>query len=44
MGVATAAAPLGEWETIADPQSGRPYYVNRVTGQTSWSPPPTAMV
>jgi len=27
------------WEQVTDPASGRPYYCNRSTGQTSWEPP-----
>lgn len=27
------------WEMITDPASGRPYYCNRATGQSSWEPP-----
>lgn len=32
------ALPPG-WEQATDPSSGRPYYCNRATGQTSWTPP-----
>lgn len=38
-------APMGMpglppgWEMISDPASGRPYYCNRATGQSSWEPP-----
>merc|ERR1712151_437890 len=28
------------WEQATDPASGRPYYANRSTGETSWTPPP----
>jgi len=27
------------WEQITDPASGRPYFCNRATGETSWTPP-----
>lgn len=27
------------WETVHDPETGRPYYVNRVTNVTSWDEP-----
>eukprot|EP00962_Isochrysis_galbana_P005888 scaffold1585_cov96-Isochrysis_galbana.AAC.2 len=27
------------YQKLTDPSTGRPYYVNLVTGQTSWSPP-----
>lgn len=30
------------WECIPDPASGRPYYCNRATGQSSWEPPAMA--
>lgn len=30
--------PYG-WEQIPDPASGRPYFCNRATGETSWTPP-----
>jgi hypothetical protein len=29
-----------DWEVAVDPNSGRPYYFNRVSGETSWEPPP----
>jgi len=32
------ALPVG-WETGTDPASGRQFYFNRGTGQTSWTPP-----
>jgi len=32
------ALPPG-WEQAADPSSGKPYYCNRATGETSWTPP-----
>lgn len=28
------------WEQAVDPGSGRPYFANRTTGETSWTPPP----
>lgn len=28
------------WEQAHDPATGRPYYANRSTGETSWEPPP----
>lgn len=30
------------WEQVTDPASGRPYFCNRATGQTSWEPPAAA--
>mmetsp|Transcript_58233 Transcript_58233/g.161131 ORF Transcript_58233/g.161131 Transcript_58233/m.161131 type:complete len:263 (+) Transcript_58233:91-879(+) len=36
-----AALPLG-WEQVTDPTSGKPYYCNRSTGETSWTPPADA--
>lgn len=30
--------PAG-WESTTDPSSGKPYYFNRATGETSWTPP-----
>ncbi|EOD25138.1 hypothetical protein EMIHUDRAFT_206260 [Emiliania huxleyi CCMP1516] len=27
------------YQKLSDPSTGRPYYVNLVTGQTSWTPP-----
>jgi len=35
------ALPPG-WEQITDPSSGRPYFCNRQTGQSSWEPPAAA--
>lgn len=32
------ALPLG-WEQVADPATGKPYYCNRATGESSWTPP-----
>merc|ERR1719230_231470 len=32
------ALPPG-WEQATDPATGRPYYANRSTGETSWTPP-----
>lgn len=34
----SAGLPLG-WEQATDPSSGRTYYANRTTGETSWTPP-----
>mmetsp|Transcript_24752 Transcript_24752/g.72588 ORF Transcript_24752/g.72588 Transcript_24752/m.72588 type:complete len:799 (-) Transcript_24752:82-2478(-) len=45
-GAATAAAAGdgggtgGDWREVTDPGTGRKYYHNRVTGETSWTPPP----
>mmetsp|Transcript_76665 Transcript_76665/g.133891 ORF Transcript_76665/g.133891 Transcript_76665/m.133891 type:complete len:379 (-) Transcript_76665:173-1309(-) len=40
MQLATAgvALPPG-WEQVTDPTSGKPYYCNRATGESSWVPP-----
>jgi len=35
------ALPPG-WESAPDPASGKPYYFNRATGETSWTPPAAA--
>lgn len=40
---AAAALPLG-WEAVTDPASGKVYYCNRSTGQSSWTPPVVASV
>lgn len=33
-------APLpASWEQVTDPASGKAYYWNRATGETSWTPP-----
>merc|ERR1719379_1781726 len=42
--VAYGAPPPGPslppgWEQATDPASGRPYFCNRATGETSWTPP-----
>jgi len=29
------------WEQLADPATGRPYFCNRSTGESSWTPPPS---
>mmetsp|Transcript_4841 Transcript_4841/g.9439 ORF Transcript_4841/g.9439 Transcript_4841/m.9439 type:complete len:226 (-) Transcript_4841:7-684(-) len=34
----SSSLPSG-YQKLTDPNSGRPYYVNLVTGQTSWTPP-----
>merc|ERR1712194_633845 len=31
------------WECVPDPASGRPYYCNRATGESSWTPPAAPM-
>lgn len=36
--ISTAGLPVG-WESTTDPATGRPYYFNRATGETSWTPP-----
>jgi hypothetical protein len=34
------APPLPRgWEQVADPATGRPYFCNRATGESSWTPP-----
>jgi CspA family cold shock protein len=35
------ALPLG-WEQVADPSTGKPYYCNRATGESSWTVPVAA--
>lgn len=30
---------MGPWKRVTDKQTGRPYYYNRVTKQTSWNLP-----
>jgi len=45
----TAAIPGGValppgWEQALDPASGKVYYANRSTGETSWTPPPMPLV
>lgn len=37
----TPGLPPG-WETTPDPATGKPYYFNRATGETSWTPPAAA--
>mmetsp|Transcript_23989 Transcript_23989/g.38142 ORF Transcript_23989/g.38142 Transcript_23989/m.38142 type:complete len:213 (+) Transcript_23989:34-672(+) len=37
-----SALPPG-WEQVLDPASGKPYYCNRVTGESSWTPPVAPM-
>ena len=34
--------PASSWSSCVDPASGRTYYVNSATGETSWQPPPQA--
>jgi hypothetical protein len=36
-----AAAAVG-WTSEVDPTSGRVYYTNRATGESSWEPPEEA--
>mmetsp|Transcript_86240 Transcript_86240/g.136116 ORF Transcript_86240/g.136116 Transcript_86240/m.136116 type:complete len:214 (+) Transcript_86240:68-709(+) len=36
--VSSAGLPPG-WETTADPATGKPYYFNRATGETTWVAP-----
>eukprot|EP00928_Gymnodinium_smaydae_P001075 TRINITY_DN1039_c0_g1_i1.p1 TRINITY_DN1039_c0_g1~~TRINITY_DN1039_c0_g1_i1.p1 ORF type:complete len:303 (+),score=36.94 TRINITY_DN1039_c0_g1_i1:60-911(+) len=40
-GMGVTALPPG-WEQATDPASGRAYYCNRSTGETSWTPPAVA--
>lgn len=40
-GGGAATLPAG-WESAPDPASGKTYYFNRSTGQTSWDPPAAA--
>lgn len=35
---AVPALPAG-WEVVVDPSSGKPYYCNRATGESSWTQP-----
>lgn len=35
------ALPLG-WECAPDPSTGKPYYFNRATGESAWTPPVAA--
>lgn len=30
------------WNAVVDPRTGRTYYANRMTGETSWTPPAAA--
>ncbi len=34
-----APASGGQWDDVVDPKSGRTYYVNSATGQSSWVKP-----
>ena len=36
--MAAATRPAG-WQSAVDPSSGKTYYVNSMTGQTSWEMP-----
>lgn len=38
MYAAPVPLPMG-WEQAADPATGRPYFFNRMTNETSWTPP-----
>ena len=39
--VATTTAPgMRDWRSVQDPQSGKVYYVDIATNETSWTPPP----
>lgn len=38
---ATPGLPLG-WEQVADPSTGKAYYCNRATGESSWTVPVAA--
>ena len=37
--VPKAVAPKPLWQAVVDPTSGRTYYFNRQTRETSWKPP-----
>lgn len=39
---AAMALPAG-WESVTDPASGKIYYANRATGESSWTPPMAAL-
>jgi len=41
MPMATAGLPLG-WEQVSDPATGKPYYCNKATGESSWTIPVAA--
>ena len=32
-----------EWTELLDEASGKPYYWNELTGETSWVPPPSVL-
>merc|ERR1719379_1146456 len=34
-GLGTPGLPAG-WEVVTDPSTGKPYYCNRATGESSW--------
>lgn len=36
------ASSPADWQQLTDPASGKPYYHNRITGQTSWTKPSPA--
>ena len=41
---ASAVATADSWDEKHDPASGRKYFVNRRTGESSWTPPPPQTV
>jgi len=41
MPAGAAGLPLG-WEQVTDPNTGKPYYCNRATGESSWTVPVAA--
>jgi len=42
VGKPTARAEAPEWTEVPDPKTGKAYYWNKATGETSWTRPPTA--